>query len=391
MAGPERLAEIMKRKAAREARQAKRPPAAEVKEAGADVEWDLTCNWTNQHVSDTQACNEAAAEIDMFIAHLRETRPIGEAPAIDAASLTATTPDKETDTMSNAAAITIYGVAKTKFDRIIKSLQSTQQKAADATTENASEWKGAKDAGVNNKALKLCLSLDRMADDKRADFLKAFDAYRNDYFIWWNNQPDMFEQPAARAAAEQDDDGLDEGEEELPLAADDGDETGATRGEVEDVADGPGADWAADPVNMAEDAQFDGYGFAFNDGKHAGIAGVGPEANPHDAGSIQADAWEKGRVSAAPLVEEVNHYNAGWAAHKAGETRDANPCEAETKAAADWAQGWNDREKKQDKGAKRAVKAATSAEPETVADIADMPAGVVVPFDGGAASTAAVH
>ena len=44
--------------------------------------------------------------------------------------------------------------------------------------EMAGAMERAKDAGINKKAMKLCLSLENMEADARDDFLRSFDNYR---------------------------------------------------------------------------------------------------------------------------------------------------------------------------------------------------------------------
>lgn len=227
----------------------------------------------------------------------------------------------------------IYGVTATKFDRIVNDLRSTMQRAADATTENASEWKAAKDAGVNNKALKTCLSLDRMSDDKRRDFLRAFDAYRNHYFTHWDNQPDMLDAEAAPEEAESQVDTADsveqiEGEGEQPLAAQAPDEA---------KTDIPAADWGDD---KAVEGSATGAVAAFNDGKSSGRRGEPEEGNPHGPRTAVGKSWRKGwQVGAAELVKIGQE---GADARRAGKGMETAPYISDTDPAGAkaWAVGW---------------------------------------------------
>lgn len=250
----------------------------------------------------------------------------------------------------------VHTIPAVQFDRLLASLRESAQNLADAQTENATNWKGAKDKGANNKALKLVLSLDRMSAEKRGDFLKAFDAYRR-YFKYWDDQPDMFEtlppEPERRN---------DQGAP-WPMMDDEDredDETGpaelnfSTPGyaEDEDRETGPEAERVAEPLNVDDQA---GAGHAFNEGKNAGLAGVGPEANPFEDGSTASAQWEAGRVAAAEVAEEVDQYNLGWAAHKDGADRDSHGLDGE--AAERWLQGWDERQIREDRKAAQASKA----------------------------------
>jgi len=167
-----------------------------------------------------------------------------------------------------------------------------------------------------------------------------------------SRQPDLFEEAAVADRRLQD---PEPGSVEL-VEADDDDEPadlldgldgevdavggfGGDEGEAE-----PASDWAA--AAAADDEEFDDAGYV-HAGKEAGFAGVGAEANPHEAGSREAEAWERGRMSGAERAEiEVDRYNDGWAAHKAGSPRDANPHEADTDAHGRWDLGWTERQAK---------------------------------------------
>lgn len=76
------------------------------------------------------------------------------------------------------SATRIAGVEPVKLDRFITDIKRAVQEKNDATTNHASLWKQAKDAGVHTEALKLALRLDRMEDDKRNDFLRSLDQLR---------------------------------------------------------------------------------------------------------------------------------------------------------------------------------------------------------------------
>lgn len=245
----------------------------------------------------------------------------------------------------------VHSVPVGQFDRLLAGLRESAQNLADAQTENAGNWKGAKDKGVNNEALKLALKLDRMSDEKRGDFLKAFDAYRR-YFKYWDAQPDMFEtappeperrndQGAPWPVDDDDEDAEDGGPAELnfstPGYADD-----------EDREDGPEAERVTEPLNVDDQA---GAGHAFNDGKNAGLAGVGAEANPHEDGGILAQQWEAGRVEGADRADEVDTYNVGWAAFKAGDVRDSHGLDGA--AAERWVLGWDECQKKRQRMAEK--------------------------------------
>ncbi len=95
----------------------------------------------------------------------------------------------------------VYDTAADEFTSIIQRLQTAIQNKNDMTTEHASEWKRAKEKGIHNEALKLCLKLHRQDTAKTADFLRAFDAYCDALGI--RSQTDLFEQEQQTKANEQ--------------------------------------------------------------------------------------------------------------------------------------------------------------------------------------------
>lgn len=177
-----------------------------------------------------------------------------------------------------------------------------------------------------------------------------------------NRQPDLFEEAAVADRRPQDPEPgsveLVEADDDEPADLLDGldvEGDGGVFGGDESEAE-PVSDWAA--AAAADDEEFDDAGFV-HAGKEAGFAGVGAEANPHESGSREAEAWERGRLSGAERAEiEVDRYNDGWAAHKAGSPRDANPHEAGTDAHGRWDLGWTERQAKAEReGAARTVPA----------------------------------
>ena len=92
----------------------------------------------------------------------------------------------------------IYDTPTDEFNSIIQRLDTAIQNKNDMVTEHASEWKNAKDKGINNEALKLCLKLKKQDASKTADFLRAFDAYSDAMGI--RSQMDMIDQANANEA-----------------------------------------------------------------------------------------------------------------------------------------------------------------------------------------------
>lgn len=254
---------------------------------------------------------------------------------------------KDTPDMNKADADieVICGLARTKLDRIIRNIDKARQEKDDANTAHASEWKGAKDNGVPTEPLKLCFKLDRMSEDKRRDFLKAFDELRGTVYRRWSDQPDMFEQAAVDESAESSET-VEDDSEPLPLFD----------SAAEEQIDGPAADWGADPVNAASDEELNQAGHWFSDGQAAGAVGAPAEANPHEDGTLAAATWEKGRLQGAvALADEPDPYKTGWAAHKAGSPRDVSQH-------VDWLKGWDERDEKWNREAKKAATAEAKAE-----------------------------
>lgn len=251
----------------------------------------------------------------------------------------------------------VAGVMLSKLRRINRDIDSARQEKDDSNANHASAWKGAKNAGANVDALKLFHKLNRQATDKRNDFLKAWgELTASPICAHWFAQPDMFEtlppEPERRndqgapwpMMDDEDREDEDTGPAELNF-------TSPGYAEDEDEETGPEAERVAEPLNVDDQA---GAGHAFNEGKNAGLAGVGPEANPFEDGSTAADQWEAGRVAAAEVAEEVDQYNLGWAAHKAGAERDSHGLDGE--AAERWLQGWDDRQIREDRKAAQAAK-----------------------------------
>lgn len=92
----------------------------------------------------------------------------------------------------------IYDTSVDDFKRIVQRIQTAVQHKDDIMTDHASAWKDAKDKGIHNGALKLCLKLKKQDVAKTADFLRAFDAYCDALDI--RSQADMFDQEQSRAA-----------------------------------------------------------------------------------------------------------------------------------------------------------------------------------------------
>lgn len=93
--------------------------------------------------------------------------------------------------MGKAAKVT--GVHPEVLKSLVRTCNAHKTDMDEARGELGAAVKNAEDAhGIHRKAFKLCLSLDRMEDAARADFLRAFDDYRGKLDL--NPQPDMFDE-----------------------------------------------------------------------------------------------------------------------------------------------------------------------------------------------------
>ena len=92
----------------------------------------------------------------------------------------------------------VYDTDAGEFDSILQRLNTAIQNKNDMVAEHASEWKNAKDKGINNEAMKLCLKLKKQDSSKTADFMRAFDAYCDVMNL--RTQMDMIDQADANEA-----------------------------------------------------------------------------------------------------------------------------------------------------------------------------------------------
>ena len=84
------------------------------------------------------------------------------------------------------------GIHPEVLKSLIGKCDSIRAEMDEARGELGAAIKDAEDThGINRKAFKLCLSLRRMEDDKRADFLRSLDDYRKK--LGFDDQLDMFE------------------------------------------------------------------------------------------------------------------------------------------------------------------------------------------------------
>ncbi len=90
----------------------------------------------------------------------------------------------------------VYKTPKDQFVRTLKGLEETAQDCAKATTTNASEWKGAKSAGCHNGALKDIMKLDKLTEEGRADYMRAFNGYAQHFHDIgkWTEQLDLVDE-----------------------------------------------------------------------------------------------------------------------------------------------------------------------------------------------------
>lgn len=223
---------------------------------------------------------------------------------------------KSKESCSGTEDAVVAGVLKSKCERIIAALKSAIQNKDDASAEHASEWKSAKDDGIHNGAMKLCLSLDRMEEQKRLAFLTAFDAYRHLLFDWDAQRVMPFlaegDQAAAQRVAQDMSDDDDVGQTGFTAFEDEEPEEGPR-----DVVDAMAQRDAAGETDAEEDAPWNGAGepvtgdvpedagAIYNAGQSAGLDGEPEEDNPHETSSAAHQLWAKGWARGSGRLREA--------------------------------------------------------------------------------------
>ena len=210
----------------------------------------------------------------------------------------------------------VAGVPKSKCTRIMASLRNAIQAKNDATADHAIEWKSAKDDGIHNQAMKLCLSLERMEEQKRSAWLTAFDAYRCHLFPSWDAQQVMpfiadADQKAAQRVVQSGPDDDEVGETGFSSAEDDlyeglpdvVDAMSHSDAGGFDHDDDHGAPWSGEGAPVTGDVPEDS-GAIFNAGHSAGLDGDPEDGNPHEPGGSAHQLWAKGWLRGSNVLSE---------------------------------------------------------------------------------------
>lgn len=81
-----------------------------------------------------------------------------------------------------------------QLKKICTDIENAAQRKTDGQAEVARLYKDAEGVyGVHRQALKACIGLSRMSDEKRADHLRAFDQYRDFLGLDEYDQADMLD------------------------------------------------------------------------------------------------------------------------------------------------------------------------------------------------------
>jgi hypothetical protein len=212
---------------------------------------------------------------------------------------------------------TVAGLPKKDVKWHINNVISAGQKKDDATSHNASAWKRLKDCGGHSEAIKLGLKLQKMSDDKRADFLRSFDEIR--LHLDLDAQGDLFDEDQVTA---DDVDTLNAAQ----AAAD----AQPWQGEGEPIGES-GEIVHPEPEPVAAEAE-------------DGAKGEAPELA--DAVATAEDAWDEANISAEDMPEDAGAvFNAGRDQRDAGGTLKDNPHKKSDKVRRTiWADGWKQRD-----------------------------------------------
>lgn len=239
----------------------------------------------------------------------------------------------------------IAGLTRDKFHHHTRNIRSAEARKETAAADARNAKREAKDAGLHFEAWKLADKLNGWEDDKRNDFLRAFDQCRREMDL--DRALDMFDRPSFAVGITADADKAspgpapqwegndapfdiepgESGEEVIPAAAtEDEQQDEAAAAEPETAADWRDAEIPVD--QMPEDA-----GACFNAGAAARRAGEGEDANPHDhtVDLGRASCWLKGWRHADVNVREEEAERA--AAEAAALAADVATAEADVAAA----------------------------------------------------------
>jgi hypothetical protein len=179
------------------------------------------------------------------------------------------------------------------FFRFISGVKTVKQDLDDAAMAHAAEWKKAEPLGIHSAAAKLFAQLDRMEDLKRADFLRAFDRYRN--WAAWNAQSDLLETTETAAEVGSADRDYEDEERADHADADASEHTEREPAAVQEPLAEVEADLGEDTAAEATE-ELAGAGFVFADGKEAALSGQAVETNPHSEGSPSHSIWTRGHA-----------------------------------------------------------------------------------------------
>jgi hypothetical protein len=195
------------------------------------------------------------------------------------------------------------------FQTFVAEAASAKQELDDANMAHAGAWKKADALGIHAQAAKLYCRLDKMEATKRADFLRAFDQYR-EWAGHWVAQPDMLEDDGAAetAGAAGPDDQVDEerdegGAAETPIG-EPARETEPLAAAEPIAAEPEAADWGEDRAAEAS-AELETAGYTFAAGKQAGHDGAEAGANPHPETSPSHPIWLRGHAQGVKEREEA--------------------------------------------------------------------------------------
>jgi hypothetical protein len=168
----------------------------------------------------------------------------------------------------------------------------------EASTAHAGYFKRGDSIGVHLEAAKLSMKLDKMEPTKRADFLRAFDLYR-EWYEEWTVQGDLLDTA--------DEDAGDYGQaQDYAAGADETAEADAAEaavapaeaGEVnapEPVVGTVEADFGDDKP-LTPPAELEGAGYTFETGVAAGRDGAPLESNPHIVTHPSHLIWARGHA-----------------------------------------------------------------------------------------------
>jgi uncharacterized protein (UPF0335 family) len=209
----------------------------------------------------------------------------------------------------------IAGGPRPVFNKTMSIIINAEQRKDDAQTGFATAWKTAKDRGFHTEAMKLAMKLRKMSEEKRMDFLRAFDELRRELKLDDVEQMDLIDDVLDAAN--------DEGADAVAAVPWDLDELhpvadGMSMADLSakcSPAPGEGDDGHEHDADPADDDDLQGHadaGAHFNAGRLSGLAGEAPtppsdleEGSP--AREMWLDGWEQGQAEkddASGLVQD---------------------------------------------------------------------------------------